>query len=113
MNNLGSNYRKLRILQVHWTFPPTTGGVESHIVELARMLVEEGHDVTVLTGEKDPLPCEGVDVISTPMLDLMDVKGREVHDTEINTFRSKLDIIVGEKRINVIHGHDFHHFSPI
>ncbi len=31
-------------------FPPEVGGLESHVYELARGLVEEGHEARVVTG---------------------------------------------------------------
>jgi len=102
-----------RILQVHWTFPPTTGGVESHIADLARMLTEEGLEITVLTGEEHPTACSGVDIIVTPMLDLKKVRGVEFHGADLRAFGAFLDDIVTRKHIDVIHGHDLHHFSSV
>ena len=102
-----------RIIQVHWTFPPTTGGVESHIADLARMLTEEGLEITVLTGEEYPTACSGVDIIITPMLDLKKVRGVEFHSADLRRFAAFLDDIVARKHIDVIHGHDLHHFSPV
>jgi glycosyltransferase involved in cell wall biosynthesis len=102
-----------RIMQVHWTFPPTTGGVESHITDLARMLTEAGLKITVLTGEESPIPCAGVDIIVTPMLNLSNLRGAEFHDADLRAFTAFLDDIVTRSRIEVIHGHDLHHFSPV
>jgi hypothetical protein len=42
MDRTSGDHVGRRIIQVHWTFPPTTGGVESHIADLARMLTEKG-----------------------------------------------------------------------
>jgi len=44
----------LRIAHVHWAFPPTTGGVESHLSDLTRIQAASGHRLTVLTGETEP-----------------------------------------------------------
>jgi glycosyltransferase involved in cell wall biosynthesis len=41
--------RDLRILMVTPRFTPLTGGVETHVREVADRLVRRGHDVTVLT----------------------------------------------------------------
>ena len=46
---------RLRVAIAHWAFPPTTGGVESHLADLARLLSARGCEVTVLTGEVDPV----------------------------------------------------------
>jgi glycosyltransferase involved in cell wall biosynthesis len=100
-------------MQVHWTFPPTTGGVESHIADLARMLTEEGLEITVLTGEEYPTACSGIDIIVTPMLDLKKVRGVEFHSADLRAFAAFLEDIVTRKHIDVVHGHDLHHFSPV
>jgi glycosyltransferase involved in cell wall biosynthesis len=39
----------LRVLMVTPRFLPSTGGVETHVAEVARRLAKAGHDVTVLT----------------------------------------------------------------
>jgi glycosyltransferase involved in cell wall biosynthesis len=41
----------VRILQVTTRYPPHTGGVETHVAELAEGLVDRGHEVTVLTAD--------------------------------------------------------------
>ena len=41
----------MRILQVTTRYPPHTGGVETHVAELAEGLVDRGHEVTVLTAD--------------------------------------------------------------
>jgi len=68
--------RRPRILEVHWTFPPTTGGVESHLADLSRQLAARGCEVTVLTGEPQPIASDGCDVISTELLNLDRMKDR-------------------------------------
>lgn len=44
------------ILYVTARFPPFIGGTEIHTAEVARRMVERGHDVTVLTTALEPLP---------------------------------------------------------
>lgn len=41
----------MRILQVVPRYPPRTGGVETHVREVAERLVDRGHDVTVATAD--------------------------------------------------------------
>lgn len=41
----------MRILQITHRYPPQTGGVETHVSELSRRLVDRGHRVTVLTAD--------------------------------------------------------------
>jgi glycosyltransferase involved in cell wall biosynthesis len=113
MDRASGDHVGRRIMQVHWTFPPTTGGVESHIADLARMLTEEGLKITVLTGEEDPTACSGVDIVVTPMLNLRHLRGAESHEAALHAFTALLDDLVTRNHVEVIHGHDLHHFSPI
>ena len=39
----------MRILHMHWGFPPTIGGVETHLTILLPELVKHGHQVALLT----------------------------------------------------------------
>ena len=62
----------MKIVQVCPFFAPHPGGVESHVGRLARQLVRDGHDVTVVTARYDPaLPAEetidGVRIRRTPV----------------------------------------------
>lgn len=41
----------MEILQVAPRYPPRTGGVETHVAEISRRLVEKGHEVTVFTAD--------------------------------------------------------------
>ncbi|SFL61398.1 Glycosyltransferase involved in cell wall bisynthesis [Halogranum rubrum] len=41
----------MKVLQVTTRYPPHTGGVETHVAELAEGLVARGHEVTVLTAD--------------------------------------------------------------
>ena len=41
----------MKLLQVTPRYPPQSGGVETHVRELAERLVERGHDVTVLAAD--------------------------------------------------------------
>ncbi len=43
----------MRVLQVHWTALPVTGGVEVHCAALARQLAELGVDVRLASGTRD------------------------------------------------------------
>lgn len=44
----------MRVVQVAPRYPPRTGGVETHVHELATRLARRGHDVTVLTADAGP-----------------------------------------------------------
>ena len=40
----------MNIAMFHWAFPPTIGGVETHLSILCPELVKQGYDVSLLTG---------------------------------------------------------------
>jgi glycosyltransferase involved in cell wall biosynthesis len=102
----------MRVLHVHWAFPPTTGGVESHVAHLCTGLAARGCDVTVVTGEPDPEPWPGVTVHSTGALALdrlRDAAARgERHDDRV---RTELGRVVATVRPDIVHGHNLHHFD--
>ncbi len=93
--------RRLRLVLVHWAFPPTTGGVESHLADLARLLAARGHRVTVLTGEHDPIRHPSFEVVSIPTLRL---------DRSPRDNGEVLGTALRGLRPDVVHGHNLHHF---
>jgi len=101
------------VLHLHWTFPPTTGGVESHLSDLARLQARAGWRVTVLTGEVQPDPHPGCEVISSPLLDIESSRAAArspgLHQGELAELLTGL---VRSRGVSVIHGHNLHHFSP-
>jgi glycosyltransferase involved in cell wall biosynthesis len=44
----------MRVALVHWTLPPTVGGVETHLVDLANSYAHMGVDVVIVSGEHLP-----------------------------------------------------------
>jgi glycosyltransferase involved in cell wall biosynthesis len=63
----------MKVVQVTPYFMPHIGGVESHVLELSKMLKKRGHEVTVLTallkGTKPEEEVEGINVLrEKPML---------------------------------------------
>jgi glycosyltransferase involved in cell wall biosynthesis len=102
----------MRALHVHWTFPPTTGGVESHVAHLCAGLAARGCDVTVVTGEPDPEPWPGVTVLSTEVLALERLRdGAPRGDRHEERVRTELARLVDRVRPDVVHGHNLHHFD--
>ncbi len=93
----------LRVAIVHWAFPPTTGGVESHLADLSRLLSVRGCEVTVLTGERDPIENRAFEVLSVPSLRL---NGSSRDDG------AALAPILRRLRPQIVHGHNLHHFHP-
>jgi glycosyltransferase involved in cell wall biosynthesis len=104
----------LRVALVHWTSLPTTGGVESHLFDLASLLAAAGASVTVVTGEPAPEPIAGVELVSVPDLDLRRVRASPDlrHGSAMRHYETVLGNILAERRVTVVHGHNLHHFSP-
>jgi glycosyltransferase involved in cell wall biosynthesis len=101
-----------RIAHVHWAFPPTTGGVESHLYDLARLQAARGHDVTIVTGEPEPTSAVGCEIVSTPLLMLDAIRDSEVDPAYAGALRRTLRTLLVERQVDVVHGHDLHHFTP-
>ncbi|MEA5537055.1 glycosyltransferase family 4 protein [Crocosphaera sp. XPORK-15E] len=108
-------YRKqsLNIGLLHWTMPPTTGGVESHIADLALALTEAGCGVTVMTGEPIPTPLTGVEIIYIPSFNLNSL---QTGDSDSDNLEAILETEFGDciikRQLKVVHGHNLHHFFP-
>ncbi|MDL2246504.1 glycosyltransferase family 4 protein [Methanobrevibacter sp. OttesenSCG-928-K11] len=83
-------------------FPPHIGGVGVHIHTLSKKLVEEGHEVYVITyPHKDIENIDGINVIGTKGLNVPGLRGILF---KINGKKS-LEKLVKEKDIDIIHGH--------
>jgi glycosyltransferase involved in cell wall biosynthesis len=91
----------LRVAIVHWAFPPTTGGVESHLADLARLLSGRGCEVTVLTGEPRPVEDPAFSVIPVSTLRLVRSSGKNP---------AALTTVLRRLQPHVVHGHNLHHF---
>ncbi len=102
----------MRVLQVHWAFPPTTGGVESHVADLSTGLAARGCQVTVLTGETVPEQWPGVTVVRSELLDLDRIRAG-IGDAKSyqEAVRSDIERVLTSARPNVVHGHNLHHFA--
>jgi glycosyltransferase involved in cell wall biosynthesis len=109
----------------HYAFPPTTGGVESHLWDLCTELVKQGHRVHALVGSLQGRPeeeeIEGVLVHRRDLMNpewireekrkrgvMADEEDREL----IDAVRRMYQQFVADQSIDVIHGHNFHHFVP-
>jgi glycosyltransferase involved in cell wall biosynthesis len=96
---------------IHWSFPPTIGGVESHLWELATYAARSGIDVIVLTGESSPVHNNNFKVVSSPLLNLHWIKAEKPelsqHTTELVHLFQEYSI---GSEIGTVHGHNLHHF---
>jgi glycosyltransferase involved in cell wall biosynthesis len=99
------------ILLIHWTFRPTTGGVESHIADLAHAMAARGCRVVVLTGEEKPLISDRYSIISTSLLELATIKKNPIPESDyFYLFKECLEKIIVTHQVRTIHGHNLHHF---
>jgi glycosyltransferase involved in cell wall biosynthesis len=101
------------VLHVHWTFPPTTGGVESYLLDLARLQSRQGMRVTILTGETQPDQDTAYEVITSEMLMLEAARDAVIAGRlPVGALKALLLELVASRGVDVIHGHNLHHFSP-
>ena len=107
----GTGGAGLRVVQVHWAFPPTTGGVESHVADLSAGLHARGCHVTVVTGEPDPRVPPGVCVQRSQLLSLERLKAADGQDEA--ALLEEFDQVIRQARPDVAHGHNLHHFSAV
>ena len=89
------------VLATQW-FPPDTGGVSSHVRDLALKLVEKGHEVTVITRHGRGL--EGVDTVWLRRGDYVRFPASLAGSGELAKLLRELDP-------DVVHSH--HAFTPI
>ncbi|MGQ4390531.1 glycosyltransferase family 4 protein [Streptomyces sp. SAS_270] len=100
----------MSVALVHWAFPPTVGGVESHLWWYSRLLARQGHRVTVFTGTDGALTPRqpGVEVVRHEGLDLSRASA-DPGATE--TLRRWFAVELKRRGIRLVHGHNLHHFS--
>jgi glycosyltransferase involved in cell wall biosynthesis len=102
-----------RVALVHWAVPPTTGGVESHVSDLASALAARGSEVVVLTGEPKPAPIRGAELVTSPLLDLSTIRSKGLAGPlYLRRLEQFLRHVIEDHDIDVVHGHNLHHFTP-
>jgi glycosyltransferase involved in cell wall biosynthesis len=114
------------IALVHWAFPPTVGGVESHLADYAASLAQRGHRVTLLTGEPRPQAVDQVEILSHRLLRLAEYRGgtaggthggprwvTPIEERQAAELYAWLARVVDTRGIQLVHGHNLHHFSPV
>lgn len=104
----------LHIALVHWAFPPSVGGVETHLWEYSRALARRKHRVTIFTGTPDSRPpCAGVEVFHHPLLDLS--VARVDSDASVRLLSEWFagHLTAGGQTTRLVHGHNLHHFSNV
>ena len=83
-------------------FPPHVGGVGVHIHTLSKKLVEEGHEVFVITyPHKEIKDIDGIHVIGTKGLNIPGVRGLMFKKNA----KKALENLLEKEDIDIIHGH--------
>ena len=95
----------MKILFVTHRYPPRTGGVETHVQEIATRLVERGHDVIVLSADA------GKDVAAESEDDGVRVRRfRSLSPGESFYFAPQLALAIRRVDADVVHAHNYHAF---
>ena len=100
----------------HWAFPPTIGGVETHLSILCPALVKQGYNVSLLTGpngkSKTDYFYKGVKIKRNYLMDLNWLSRRGFEG-----LRNKIDNLffsfIEETKPDIIHAHNMHYFSEL
>lgn len=107
----------MRIGVIHWAFPPTIGGVETHLATLYPELVRMGHKVFLLTedldGKEGKDEYEGIELERTKLMSIPTFEKRDSEFYEIveNMIREWIDNV----KPDIVHAHNlncFFHYHP-
>ena len=115
----------MRICLTHYAFYPTTGGVESHLLDLGAELVKQGHEVYALVGSLEGSPpfeeIQGIKVYRRYLMNPFYVRERKaqlglptekVVLTILREIKVMYESFIEENKIDIVHAHNFHHFLP-
>lgn len=115
----------MKICMTHFAFYPTTGGVESHLLELCSELVQQGHEVFALVASRQQSPAleqiNGVEVHRCDWMNIETVRDRKkaagyappVVWPELQTeIRENYRAFIKAHDCDIVHAHNFHHFLP-
>jgi glycogen(starch) synthase len=106
----------MRIAEIHWAFPPTIGGVETHLAILGPGLVARGHTVALLCGQPPGIApvasAGGMTIERTPLLDLNQMSEERFADMA-DEVHEQIENFLLRFRPDVIHVHNLHYFSPV
>lgn len=115
----------MRVCMTHYAFYPTTGGVESHLIDLCAELVRQGHEVHALVGSLEGSPTEevkeGIQIHREDLLNIELIRERKLaagYDSDTpwpvlqRRIRAFYRDFVDSYSIDVVHAHNFHHFLP-
>jgi len=115
----------LNICMTHYAFYPTTGGVETHLLDLCAELARQGNQVHALVGSMPGQPAESeIEGIHVHRVDWMNPEilreRKEAARVAIDEAWAPLQAEIRENyrrfvhdyAIDAVHAHNFHHFLP-
>ena len=106
----------LKVVQMHWGFPPTIGGVETHLTLIGPALVRRKHKVYLLTGMPPETAQEedykGMKVIRNSYFDLNWLAKRGFEGIE-PSLREYMYGVLDKIKPDIIHAHNMHYFSTV
>jgi glycosyltransferase involved in cell wall biosynthesis len=106
----------LRIAQIHWAFPPTIGGVETHLCILMPELIRRGHRVRLLTGAEKGAPAhdafQGAGIIRSPYMSLSYLLQHDPERLRPEITAMLVDFL-NDFKPDVVHAHNLHYFTPV
>ena len=115
----------MNICMTHYTFYPTAGDVETHLLDICAELVRQGHKVHALVGtmngEPEETQVEGIQVHRANWMN-PDITRRRKQEKNVPadqrwpTLQDDIETtyhrFIEYFDIEVIHAHNFHHFLP-
>lgn len=115
----------MNICMTHYAFYPTTGGVETHLLDLCAELVRQGNQVHALVGsmpgEPEESETEGVYVHRVDWMDPQIIRQRKnaankavdrVWPALQQEIKASYRRFIHGLDIDLVHAHNFHHFLP-
>ncbi|MEJ6950290.1 glycosyltransferase family 4 protein [Natronospora cellulosivora (SeqCode)] len=103
----------MRILMFSWEYPPLShGGLARHVQDLSEALIEDGHDVFVITqGDADLLQDEVVNGVRVLRTEPVSINANNFIDNILHLNFQLLDKAIQVKEeigdFDIIHGHDW------
>jgi len=99
---------------MHWGFPPTIGGVETHLTILMPEQVKAGHKVSLLTSTAQGCEIEdeykGAKILRSPSMDLNWLTKRGLIGIE-DDFQKACSDFIDKFKPDIIHTHNMNYFS--
>lgn len=111
----------MRILMIAHGFPPTFGGVESHLWDISTRLINRGHAVCCLVGAEQHLRenLGDLTVVRQPNLTVQSLLARRqgwapatISENLLKDLAMTVSESIAEFKPTCIHMHNSHHFAP-